>query len=90
MSSLSFVFYGVFGGKETDFGVRPVTEWLICGCATAAERDRLFPADIYFFAISISDFQLTQVSAKNVRAGLFDQDIDCHSVSSNNFYVETI
>jgi hypothetical protein len=82
MSSLSFVFYGGFGGKKADFGVRAVTEWLIRGCAATAQCDRLSPADVYFFAISISDFQLTQVSAKNVRAGLFDQDIDCHSVSS--------
>jgi hypothetical protein len=59
-----------------------ITERFVRGCATPAQRDRLFPANVYFFAISVSDFQLTQVSADNVWAGLFDQDIDCHSVPS--------
>jgi hypothetical protein len=36
MNGLSFVFYGAFSGKKTNFGVRAITEWLIRGCAAAA------------------------------------------------------
>jgi hypothetical protein len=86
--SLSLSFHCSFSGQEADLGVGPVTERFIRGCAAAAQRDRLSPADVYFFAISISDFQLAQVSADNVRAGLFDQNIDCHLVPPGKFHVK--
>jgi len=87
---LSLGFHCGFSRQEADLGMSSITERFVRGCAAPAQRDRLFPANVYFFAISVSDFQLTQVSADNVWAGLFDQDIDCHSVPSKQFYVETI
>jgi hypothetical protein len=62
-----------------------IAERFIGGCATPAQRDGLLSADVYFFAIGIGNFQLAQVCAEHIRAGLFDQDIDCHSVPSRQF-----
>lgn len=66
-----------------------IAERLICGCATAAQRDCLFSTDVHFIAFGISDFQLAQISAEHIRSGLFNQYIDCHVVRlQNNFDVE--
>src|SRR5262245_14951041 len=59
-----------------------IAEWFVGRGATPAKRDHLLSADINFFALGVGDFHLAQVAAQHIRAGLFDQDIDCHSVSS--------
>src|SRR5579859_1960656 len=87
---LSLGFHCGFSRQKADLGMSSITERFIRGCTTPAQRDCLLPADVHFFAVSVCDLHLAQVSAEHIRAGLFDQDIDCHSVPSRQFYVETI
>src|SRR5438270_7990029 len=79
---LTFFFYRGFSRHKADFGVRPIAERFVRGCAAAAQRYRLFSADIDFVALGVSNFKLAQVTADHVWPGFLDQDVNCHLVSS--------
>src|SRR5262249_20163713 len=82
-TQLAFLLDCRLSRQEADLGMCPIAEGFVRGCAAAAQRNRLFPAEIDFVPLRISNFKLAQVSADHIRPGFFDQDVHWHLVFSS-------